>query len=96
MTDRLSCCVPFCKRTRHNREGFTDWICSVHWPAVSKTLKKRRSKLDRRYRLLFGSNPFWAYKGGSPERIEAVKLARICGKAWDACKRQAIERAVGI
>lgn len=96
MTERLSCCVPFCKRTRHNREGYSEWICGDHWRNVSKTLRRRKAKVYRLYRCRFGDNSFWCYPGGSPQRLEAVKLDRICGKVWQACKRQAIERAVGL
>jgi len=53
-------------------------------------------RLFRLYRQRFGKNHFSKYPAGSPERIEAVKLDGLCGNAWDACKRQAIERAMGI
>lgn len=96
MAERLSCCVPFCRRTRHNREGYREWICAVHWPMVPTRLKRRRQKVDRLYRRRFGNNAFWTYKAGSPERLECVKLDRICAKAWEACKRAAVETAAGI
>lgn len=96
---RLSCCVPFCRRTRRMEDGMkpeTEWICGKHWPLVSKTLRRRDSKLLRRYVRKFGRNDFWQYQAGSPERIEAVRLARLLEKSWQRCKAQAIERAAGI
>ncbi len=96
MTDRISCCVPFCRRTYRNDEGYAEHLCGNHWRLADKYLRRRRGKLEHRYRRKFGNTAFWEYPAGSPERLEAVKLDRICGKAWEACKKQAIERAAGI
>lgn len=96
MSDRISCLCPGCRRTYHNREGYKEWICAVHWRLVSKTAKRRNSRLQRRYERQFGRTPFWHYPAGSPQRIEAVRLARLCDKAWSKVKIQAIERSVGI
>ena len=98
---RISCCVPFCKRTRgdwkHDKlvEG-SEWICQDHWPLVPKHYRRRDGKSMRRYTKKFGRTQFWEYPAGSPQRIEAVRLARLCDKSWRICKRIAIERAVGI
>lgn len=94
MTDRLTCCVPFCRRTR--KPGPSEWICSVHWPMVSTTTRRRKAKVYRMYRREFGREPYWTFPAGSRERIRAVRLDRLCGKIWDRCKREAIERAVGL
>jgi hypothetical protein len=96
MTTRITCCVPFCKRSYHNREEYTAWICAPHWRAVSVLKRRRCSKMRRQYLRRFGANPPWAYKGGSPDRLAAAKLYRLRNKAWDSCMRQAIERAMGI
>ncbi len=96
MTDRISCCVPFCRRTCRNDKGYTDFLCQKHWPTVSRHLRRRHSKLDWLYRRRFGENPYWHYKGGSPDRLTSLKLGELCRKAWDRCKIQAIERAAGI
>lgn len=96
MADRLSCCVPHCRRTRKNPDGYKAWICGKHWQLVPKHLRRRDRKLVRRYVRRFGRNPFWHFPGGSPERIEAVRLTRLCEKSWEACKKKAIEGAAGI
>lgn len=93
---RLQCCVPFCKRTTSNEHSYQEWICPDHWKAVPKHYRRRDSKLVRRYKRRFGRNPFWEYKAGSPERIEAVRLTRVCEKSWAMCRRIAIEKAAGI
>ncbi|MER8923379.1 hypothetical protein [Mesorhizobium sp. LNJC384A00] len=95
MTQRLACCVPFCRRTFKD-DGSSEIICGNHWRAVSTHLRRRKYKLYRRYRYLYGDNGYWAFPAGSPKRIAAVKLARLCDAAWMRCKRQAIERAAGI
>lgn len=33
---RLSCCVPFCRRTKQNRGDEKEWICAEHWRAVPR------------------------------------------------------------
>ncbi len=94
MTDRLSCCVPFCGRT--TKPDCSEWICGPHWMAVSPRLRRRKYRLFRVYKRRFGNNGFWAYPAGSPDRLQAVKLDRLCSKAWERCKQAAIETAVGI
>ena len=99
MTYRICCCIPFCRRTRKPWEGMnetSEWICGKHWPLVSKTLRRRDSLFLRRYKKRFGTNSFWCYPAGSPDRIEAARLARLCEMSWERCKKQAIERAAGI
>lgn len=96
VSDRISCLCPGCRRTYHNREGYNEWICGNHWRLVSPTARRRYSKLRSRYKRRFGTNGFWHYPAGSPNRIEAVRLDRLCGKAWEKVKIQAIERSVGI
>jgi hypothetical protein len=63
---------------------------------VSTVLRRRKSRLFRRYRHLYGDNGFWHFPPGSPKRLAAIKLDRLCRKAWERCKRAAIERAAGI
>lgn len=94
--DRTPCLVPFCRRTTKLRYKGEEWICSVHWPQVPTRLRRRKYWLFRRYRRLFGSNHYFAYPPGSPNRLAAVRLDRLCLQAWNACKKAAIERATGI
>lgn len=95
MIDRLACCVPFCRRTRR-KETYNEWICAKHWAAVPVTLRKRKALMYRRYRKQFGNTPYWKYPAGSPDRIEAVRLDRLCRVTWERCKVAAIEKAAGI
>lgn len=96
MSDRLSCCVPFCNRSCRNDKNYSEFLCAKHWPTVPCHLRRRHSKMARMRRRLFGDNSYWTYKAGSPERLKCVRLDRICGKAWAQCKVAAIERAAGI
>lgn len=50
LTDRLLCCVPFCHYTRHNREGFSEWICRRHWMMVPKRWRRWYGIARRRAR----------------------------------------------
>lgn len=49
MMDRLSCCIPGCRRTTkagHLRE----WLCSKHWALVPKRLKHLKRQAERKNR----------------------------------------------
>ncbi len=76
---RIPCVVPFCRRTA-DAEKFKDSeiICGKHWRLASPILRRRHSKMARMYRKRFGSNGYWDYPPGSPDRLLAVKLTRIC------------------
>lgn len=94
MAARVACCVPFCRRTR--KPDCSEWICGPHWLAVPAHIRRRKFKLFRRYRHQFGDQFWGAFPPGSKKRLMAVKLDRLCLKAWDRCKSAAIERAAGI
>lgn len=86
---RIVCCVPFCKNSRGDRKNDpvyedTEYLCSAHWPLVSKRLKRRRTKLKRILRK-DPNNDFLHYR----------VLAADC-RTWELCKREAIEKAAGI
>lgn len=88
MTDRLSCCVPFCSRTRGDRKNDPlfpgmEWLCADHWRLVPTRLKRRRAKLRR-------------IEKRSPDLCIEVRVGRADGRIWEVCKRYAIERAAGI
>lgn len=89
MTPRLPCLVPFCRATRGLRktdDGLMpdEWICSRHWRLVSPSTRRAHSKL---FRL-----------GAKAARLnrDLPRLFSRARLAWGACKREAIERAVGI
>lgn len=85
---RLSCCVPFCRRTRGDRKGdpltpTMEWLCQDHWLLVPERLKRRRTKLRRLARR-------------TPDPTRLARINRADTAAWKACKAAAIERAAGI
>lgn len=49
MTDRIPCCVPFCKRTRQAiPELFlVEWICGEHWRMTSPLWRRRFFKAKK-------------------------------------------------
>jgi hypothetical protein len=84
MTGRLSCCVPFCRRTTQapNAEGRlvpTEWICNGHWKAIPRSARRA---YGRRLRRLFRHHL-------ATDRAAADRL-------WAWLKRKAIEAAAGI
>lgn len=87
MTDRLSCVVPFCRRTIARRRlnvslqdlEYTEWLCGKHWVLTDRKLrlaKFRRERLFRRYGDMRHLQRAWSI--------------------WKLLRRQAIERAAGI
>jgi len=95
----VACCVPYCRRAR-KANGSAEWICSVHWPMVSKRTKRRRALQRRFTRREVRRNPmvreYWKMKAGSPERIRAVRMWQLADQLWDRCKREVIEAAAGL
>jgi hypothetical protein len=49
MSERITCCIPFCRRTRAN-PGFSEWICGDHWRAVPKARRRVYGRLKRTWR----------------------------------------------
>lgn len=47
---RLRCCVPFCRRTTPQRNGWTEWLCPKHWKLVDAEIKALRRSARRRGR----------------------------------------------
>lgn len=55
MSGRLSCCVPFCRRTTAEHSGFDEWLCGEHWKLIPKPKRRaygRITKAWRRYHRL--------------------------------------------
>lgn len=83
MTDRVSCCAPFCNRTVRRDKlayGASEWICQTHYRLVDIKLKRQRSALRRR----------------NIKRKEWERYVKTDDRMWLRIKRQAIERAAGI
>jgi hypothetical protein len=89
VTDRLPCCVPFCRRTTLAAplvaawgDG-AEWICAAHWRNVAPKTKQARASVRRRLK-----------RGDPHHSIEALRA--LAAGLWAKAKRQAIERAMGI
>jgi hypothetical protein len=83
---RIPCCVPYCGRTFADDGSFTEVLCGRHYRLARPTLRRRLTRVRRRYRkaLLRG------------EQTSAVRAQRLDDAIWRAIKREAIEVAVGI
>lgn len=75
---RLKCCILGCNGS--TGKDYEEWICSNHWPLVSKTIKRRRAMLRRR-----GKKTGWT-----------EQLKRMDDALWERAKKQATERSMGI
>lgn len=87
MTDRLKCCVPFCRRTfkREDCEG-AEVMCGKHWRLASPILRRRHKRLCRCYR-----------RNSLTTGIDReIKLSSLEEALWNRIKAQAIEAAAGI
>jgi hypothetical protein len=115
-SDRIPCCVPFCRRTRRDDGSFSEWICGKHWALVSRKAKLMKRRSEAAYdaakleceEISSEGDEFARTQGGgiavSQEIIDRLRVAAAkhqrkwaqAGRAWDRCKRQAIERSGGI
>lgn len=93
MTLRLTCLVPFCRRTRGQRKGEPpikpgeQWVCGSHWRHVAKTKKVRRRRIRK---LLVKAQ-------AQPNRDRAIlRLRRMYWALWAEMVAEAIEAAAGI
>jgi hypothetical protein len=92
---RLPCAIPGCQRT-FKPEGSTEIICGAHWKLAPAHKRRRVALLRTRHRRLCGDGGFWQFPAGSPKRLEGARLERMFRAAWAACKKAAIDRAMGI
>jgi hypothetical protein len=89
MSDRIPCCVPFCRRTA-SLAKFPDAgeiICGKHYRLSSAVLRRRFRKIRRRIER----GPLKGDTMATLERLERLDLA-----LWTRIKAQAIERAAGL
>lgn len=83
MTDRICCCVPFCKRTVAKAKlgyGYSEWVCEKHYRLVDRKVKTQRAALRRR----------------NLKRQEWERYVKTDDRMWVRIKKQAIERAGGL
>lgn len=96
MTARLSCCVPFCRRTRA-AGGCKEWVCGKHWSGVPAALRASYTAEKRLARRIVARKPlyreYWKMKPGCSDRLAAVAMWRKLDDAWNACRDKAIEQA---
>lgn len=86
MPRRISCCVPFCSHTRGDRKGdpLPADLERYEWICHAHW-KNVRVTLRRIYR-----------RRKARLRIEGPSYQRHVDHFWTICKREAIERAVGL
>lgn len=98
VSDRIRCCVPFCRRT--TGEPFREWICAKHWSMVPRTVRAVWSREKRQARRIIARKPiyreYWNLPPGASDRLAAVRLWRRYDAAWERCKTAAIEAAAGV
>ena len=85
---RLSCCVPFCHRTRGDRKGDPlrpgmEWLCGDQWRLCDKNYRRAYGRHRRKWRRF------------SPKQRDVLMWV-VMDRLWRRLKRQAIERAMGI
>jgi hypothetical protein len=100
--ERIACCVPFCRRTIGKAKLGRDdeWICSKHWPAVPRALKRRHRKAKQivqraqdRFNAQYEEQDF-SFKESQFQRVQAAWS--LAAAIWSRCKAAAIEAAAGI
>ncbi|WP_262027630.1 hypothetical protein [Microvirga sp. Mcv34] len=74
MTERVRCCVPFCRRTiaAEKLKPWNEWICGKHWSAVPKIERREYSWTKRRIPNSDATSVQW-------ERLKAVAIEAAAG-----------------
>lgn len=100
MADRLGCCIPFCKRTYANPEGYAEWICPKHWRMVHRETRKAHIAYRKKIEEVFKRHPeyreYWTLAPGSNGRLIANRMRRKHDLLWGNCKKEAMEGGAGI
>lgn len=94
MTERIPCCVPFCRRTFKDDGRAGEIMCGKHYRLADQRYRRLWTRLVRAWRR--DPRQFWEMPPGSRERLRKLKIERLFDKLWVRIKRQAIERAAGI
>lgn len=94
---RLSCCIPFCRRTTKAEYGFHEWICGPHWRMVPARLKARRRlarrlarRAEARFRHLYVAQGK-RFAEAQWQRVEAARA--LAHQLWIRCKEAAVQSA---
>lgn len=85
-SNRIPCCVPFCRRTIATSPGYREFLCGPHLRLARPALRRRRALFRRRYKRAVLQADFPA----------ALRAFRGENAIWDAIKKEAIERSAGI
>lgn len=99
MVGRVRCCVPFCRRTTKGEETPFEWVCSDHWRAVPRKMKAFKRRAKAKWKRAAERRD--ALTGIDDPRYEPVMAELFMARArsrwiWARCKREAIERGMGI
>lgn len=74
MTARVPCCVPFCRRTIVNKNGWSEWLCPDHWRLVSRKIKALRAKVRHEKKFNRHAHGFdldaWLWREAKRQAIE--------------------------
>lgn len=94
---RLCCAVPFCRST--TGKPYSEWVCAKHWRLVPKKVKAFRRRADAAGKRAGERRD--ALTGMDDHRYADAMLALFKARsrqqrAWERCKRAAIERGMGI
>lgn len=88
---RITCCVPFCRRTYRNDEGFVEWICAPHWRAVPlryrRFRRKARNAYDAAQALIDAINAEGYEFAKANDGCISTEIMDRFSAAWDRCKR---------
>lgn len=100
MSDRISCLVPFCRRTRGQRKGEgpiregEEWICGKHWSLIPKAYRRAHQRLCRQARRM--ELAWWKLPAGSPQRTASIRMCQRLARLWRRLRQAAVERAGGL
>ena len=85
MSERIQCCIPFCRRTMKQDGRTGEFMCGKHWRLAPLPMRQAFTRKQKWFR-------------GESYRRRHLPLHRCVSisEMWRRIKRAAIERAAGI
>ncbi len=101
MSARIACIVPFCGRTAPaEKYAGCEIICAKHWRMISRQTRAFKASAERRHRKFLRRRKMALAQGDLARQLVLARALdrthAACLRAWNDCRREAIEAAMGI
>ena len=97
-TDRIPCCIPFCRRTapRERHPNATEIICGKHWRTAAKQKRRVYSRAQRAWCRAAAREIAPGSYANAADLVRAMRAWHRVERLWGAMKTEIIQIAAGI